>query len=199
VKGSTATDPSNLGSHVGGERTPVPVSVGRRRSIATTSNRAAEYDTATLTAASTSIPTMTTDHSAGAGEIRHYAPVKYVRIFADEQGLSHFEDVELDLKRRHVADGVPPLQLVGPLAASGVLFVEQMGEQGDAAPWERHVTPSRRWIVVLEGELERVVSDGERRVFGPGDVVLREDTTGEGSLTTPRGACVRFLMIPTGD
>jgi steroid delta-isomerase-like uncharacterized protein len=124
--------------------------------------------------------------------------VKYVRIFADEQGLSHFEDVELDLKRQHVADGVPPLQLAGPLAASGVLFVEQLGEQGDAAPWERHVTPSRRWIVVLEGELERVVSDGERRVFGPGDVVLREDTTGEGSLTTPRGDCVRFLMIPTG-
>jgi hypothetical protein len=59
------------------------------------------------------------------------------------------------------------------------------------------VTPSRRWIVVLEGELERVVSDGERRVFGPGDVVLREDTAGERSLTTPRGACVRFLMIPT--
>jgi hypothetical protein len=127
-EGSTATDPSNLGSHGGGERTPVPVSVRRRRSITTTSNHAAEYDTATLTAASTSIPTMTTDHSARAGETGHYAPVKYVRIFADEQGLSHFEDVELDLKRRLVADGVPPLQLVGPLAASGILFVEQMGE-----------------------------------------------------------------------
>jgi hypothetical protein len=129
----------------------------------------------------------------------HYARVKYVRIFADEQGLPHFEDVELDLERQHVADGLPPLQLVGPLAASGVLFVEQMSEQGDAGLWERHVTPSRRWIVVREAELERVVSDGERRVFGPGDFVLREDTTGDGSLTTPRGACVRFLMIPTGD
>jgi hypothetical protein len=80
----------------------------------------------------------------------HYARVEYVRIFADEQGLSHFEDVELDLRRQHVADGLPPLQLAGPLAASGVPFVEQMGEQGDAGPWDRHVTPSRRWIVVLE-------------------------------------------------
>jgi hypothetical protein len=71
------------------------------------------------------------------------APVKYVRIFADEQGLSHFEDVELDLKRQLVADGVPPLRLAGPHAASGVLFVEQMVEQGDPAPWQRHVTPSR--------------------------------------------------------
>jgi quercetin dioxygenase-like cupin family protein len=125
--------------------------------------------------------------------------VKSVRTFADEQGLSHLEDVELDFKRQHVADGLPPLQLAGPLGASGVLLVEHMGEQGEAGPWERHVTPSRRWIVVLEGELEWVVSDGERRVFGPGEVVLREDTIGEGSLTTPRGACVRFLMTLTGD
>jgi hypothetical protein len=111
--------------------------------------------------------------------------VKYVRIFADEQGLSHFADAELDLRRHRVADGVPPLQLAGPLAASGVLFVEQTGEQGDAAPWQRHVTPSRRWIVVVEGERERVVSDSERRVFGPGDVVLREDTTGSRHRVVP--------------
>jgi hypothetical protein len=42
-------------------------SARRRRSITTTSNHAAEYDTATLTAASTSNRTMTTDHSARAG------------------------------------------------------------------------------------------------------------------------------------
>jgi hypothetical protein len=54
------------------------------------------------------------NRSLGAcGEIGHPAPVKYVRIFADEQGLSHFEDVELDLKRQHVTDGVPPVQLAG--------------------------------------------------------------------------------------
>jgi hypothetical protein len=119
------------------------------------------------------------------GPIGHDAPVKYVRIFADEQDMSHFADAELDLRRHRVADGVPPLQLAGPLAASGVLFVEQTGEQGDAAPWQRHVTPSRRWIVALEGELERVVSDSERRVFGPGDDVLREDTTGSRHRVVP--------------
>jgi hypothetical protein len=60
--------------------------------------------------------------------------VKYVRIFAGEQGRSHFEDVELDLKRQHVADGVPTLRLAGLLAASGVQFVEQTGEQATLPP-----------------------------------------------------------------
>jgi hypothetical protein len=122
--------------------------------------------------------------------------VKYVRIYSDNNGASHFEDVELDAKVQVVGAGVPAVLLAGPFAAAGLLFAEQSGDHAD---WERHVTPSRRWIVVLEGQMERTVSDGERRVFGPGDVVLREDTTGDGSLTTPIGDRVRFLMIPTGD
>jgi hypothetical protein len=64
----------------------------------------------------------------------HYARVKYVRIFADEPGLSHFEDVELDLKRQHVAAGLPPLQLAGPLAASGVRFVSNWASRATLAP-----------------------------------------------------------------
>jgi hypothetical protein len=122
--------------------------------------------------------------------------MRYVRIFADDNGASHFEDVEFTSAIRKVADGVPPLTVAGPLPAAEVLVLEQTGESSD---WERHVTPSRRWIIVLEGQFERVVSDGERRRFGPGDIVLREDTSGEGSLTIPVGDRVRFLMIPTGD
>ena len=76
-----------------------------------------------------------------------------------------------------------------------MMFLEQ---SGDSSGWERHVTASPRWIVVLEGQFDRVVSDGARRSFGPGDVVLREDTTGQGSLTIPMSDRVRFLMIPTG-
>ena len=128
--------------------------------------------------------------------IEQTARVRYVRIYADSDGASHFEDAELSAEVRHLADGVPPLTVAGPLPAREIMFLEQ---SGDAAEWHRHVTPSRRWIIVLEGHLERVVSDGERRLFGPGDVVLREDTTGEGSLTVPVGERVQFLMIPTGD
>jgi hypothetical protein len=122
--------------------------------------------------------------------------MKYARIYSDQKGASHFEDVELDAEVQVVGPGVPAVLLAGPFAAAGLLFAEQSGVGAD---WERHVTPSRRWIVVLEGQMERTVSDGERRVFGAGDVVLREDTTGDGSLTTPVGERVRFLMIPTGD
>jgi hypothetical protein len=122
--------------------------------------------------------------------------VKYVRIYADRSGASHFEDVEFDAHEQLLAEGVPPLLVAGPLAAAGAIFAEQ---SGDAAPWQQHVTPSRRWIIVLEGNMERTVSDGEHRVFGPGDVLLREDTTGGGSLTRPIGERVRFLMVTTGE
>jgi hypothetical protein len=122
--------------------------------------------------------------------------MRYVRIFADGDGASHFEDVEFATSTRDLATGVPPLTVAGPLPAAELMFLEQAG---DSSEWQRHVTPSRRWIVVLVGQFERVVSDGERRRFGPGDVVLREDTTGEGSLTIPIGDRVRFMMIPTGD
>jgi hypothetical protein len=125
------------------------------------------------------------------GEIGHYAPVKYVRIFADEQGRSHFEDVELDLKRQRVAEGVPPFQLAGPLTASGVVFVEQMGEQGDAAPWERHVTPSRRWIVVLEGELDALL-----RMASAGCSVLATSSSGR---TPPEKGRSRHRVVPASD
>lgn len=65
-------------------------------------------------------PTTATGHSVRAGVMGHYARVECVRIFADEQGLSHFEDVELDLERQHVADGVPRSSSRGrsPLRAS---------------------------------------------------------------------------------
>jgi len=38
-------------------------------------------------------------------------------------------------------------------------------------------------IVQIDGRVELEVSDGEKRVFGPGSVLLLEDTTGKGHVT----------------
>jgi len=38
-------------------------------------------------------------------------------------------------------------------------------------------------------------SDGEQREFGPGDVILAEDTVGKGHLTTPTTDDLSFVMI----
>jgi uncharacterized cupin superfamily protein len=50
----------------------------------------------------------------------------------------------------------------------------------------------------LTGRVAITVTDGERREFGPGDVLLAEDTTGAGHLSTPLTDDVTFVMIPTG-
>lgn len=90
---------------------------------------------------------------------------------------------------------MPPLLLSGPFPVEAITFVEQ---PANAPDWERHVAPRRQWVVVLRGRAAVTVSGGERREFGPGDVLLYEDTTGEGHLATPLSEDLSFAMIPLG-
>ena len=97
--------------------------------------------------------------------------MKVTRVYADEHGESHFDERDY------------PLTPAGPIgalservAAKAVVFRET--EPGYDYAW--HVAPERQFIVMLDGEVEIEVSDGARRTFGGGDVLLMEDTTGRG-------------------
>ncbi len=46
-----------------------------------------------------------------------------------------------------------------------------------------HPTPRRQFLFVLRGIFEGTASDGVVRRFGPGGVLLMEDTTGKGHAT----------------
>jgi hypothetical protein len=118
--------------------------------------------------------------------------VRYVRIFADGDGRSGFEDVDVAGKPGVTVEGVPPLLLSGPFKSETITFVEQ---PADAPDWEPHVAPRRQWVIVLTGRAAVTVSDGERREFGPGDVLLFEDTTGEGHVSTPLTTDLSFAMV----
>ncbi len=102
--------------------------------------------------------------------------MKYIRVYADENGESHYEDVEVELAARDFAPPAPPLHLSPMIPATGVAFVRfPPGWDGD---W--HPTPRRQFFFFLAGELAGETSDGDRRRLGPGSVVLLEDTTGRG-------------------
>ena len=92
--------------------------------------------------------------------------MKYARLYASPDGQSHFEDVQLKLDSPH----------------SDVKKASQMSfrnmDVGFDAPW--HVISRRVFVTFLEGELELTASDGEKRTFHPGDLLLIEDTTGKG-------------------
>lgn len=118
----------------------------------------------------------------------------YVRIYADEHGESHFEDVapDMSLERYAAAEWL----ISDPLPVDGVRFRRVVTEFPD----EPHVAPRRQLIVGLVGETEVEVSDGETRRFGPGSVILVEDTTGKGHRTRRLGDTVReTLFIPLAE
>lgn len=103
----------------------------------------------------------------------------YVRVYADEKGESHFEDVAIELSEVDFAPPAPPAFLSGPQDAAKVMFFS--APAGWDGTW--HPAPERQFMAVLKGEFETEVSDGEIRVFLPGDLILLEDLTGKGHYT----------------
>jgi hypothetical protein len=102
--------------------------------------------------------------------------VKYTRIYADSEGESHMESVEVPMETVDFAPPAPPLDLSAFMDASRVGFLS--GPVGWEGEW--HPAPARQLMFYLKGRIEGEMSDGTRRVFGPGDVVLLEDTRGKG-------------------
>ena len=115
--------------------------------------------------------------AAGVADNRRMAT--YVRVYADADGETHFEEVELPRKRRESPTGTVD-EVTAPIPVEGLVFRLVVSEASDTEP---HNAPRRLVIVQVDGSVEVEVSDGEKRVFGPGSVLLVEDTTGKGHVT----------------
>ena len=106
---------------------------------------------------------------------------RYVRLFTDNDGTSHFEELAASLEEQDFAPPAAPL-LVGALGQATGSFLVVGGSGG----WHGdvpHPTPRRQVFCVLEGRVEITVGDGASREFAPGDLLLLEDTWGEGHVT----------------
>jgi hypothetical protein len=110
--------------------------------------------------------------------------MKYTKIFTDGEGETHLEDVEIKLVFDQYAPPAPPF-LVSDFRPATHYGFSQF-PSGWVGEW--HPTPRRQFYFVLSGEVECTVSDGQRRVFGPGSIVLLEDTTGKGHVTKVTGS-----------
>lgn len=109
--------------------------------------------------------------------------MKIVRLLSDADGTSHFEDLEVALAPSVYAPPAPPIEVSERIPASrAVLFSMPAGWFGD---W--HPTPHRQLYISLSGRLEVAVSDGETRVFEPGDIALLEDVLEPGHTTRAIG------------
>ena len=91
--------------------------------------------------------------------------MKVNRLYTADDGKSYYEDIELPFEQADVVS----LRVV---------------ETGPDYFWDWHTTSKpRRLDIFLLGLLEIEASGGEKRRFGPGDVILAEDHTGQGHLS----------------
>jgi hypothetical protein len=105
------------------------------------------------------------------------------RLYSDEAGESHFEEMQLDLALTDYAPPAPPLKLSAFTPATQFGFMK--APAGWSSDW--HPSSARNLFVVLSGEWEVTASDGETRRFGVGSVLLAEDTTGKGHQSRVNG------------
>ena len=102
--------------------------------------------------------------------------MRYIRLFSDEQGDSHFDEVEIEFTTTDYVEGAAPLQLSHPHAVVDYRFMQ--APAGWTSDW--HPSSARNLFVVLSGEWEVTASDGDARRFKTADVLLVEDTSGKG-------------------
>ncbi len=119
--------------------------------------------------------------------------VPVLRIYADADGESHFEDVELSFAEEDFVPPAPPVLITSFEPATSYAF-EQVppGWHGD---W--HPAPARVLAIYLSGHGVIEASDGEVRPVEPGTILLAEDTTGKGHITRVTGSDDVFVAIVT--
>ena len=109
-------------------------------------------------------------------KFRRTTMITHTRLYADEHGESHFEEIEIDLTLTECAPPAPPLEL------SSITPAKQFGFMRAPAGWSSdwHPSAARNVFFVLTGEWEVTASDGDVRRFPAGSVLRVEDTTGKG-------------------
>jgi hypothetical protein len=98
--------------------------------------------------------------------------MKFYRLYAGDDGQSYFEQLDSSQSSEFFNATRP---------ANRLLF------RNDFAPrivnWHR--APRRRWVITLSGMVDIGLGNGTSMTFGPDDVFLAEDLTGQGHTATP--------------
>jgi quercetin dioxygenase-like cupin family protein len=119
-------------------------------------------------------------------------PLTYVHVYADSAGASHFREEKLDF-----SPGRDKASSMHVLAAKGGATLLRL-KAGAFEDW--HNAPRAWYLIVLQGASEVTTSDGQKRQFGPGSVVLLDDTEGKGHQTRAIGKIDHIAaVIPIGD
>lgn len=114
--------------------------------------------------------------------------MKVTRVYATPDGESHFDEMEIPLR-----DAGEIGMLSESIPARQIIF----RENAPSYDYDWHHAPQRQYIALLDGEIEIEVSDGEKRRFRGGDILLMEDTSGRGHRTRTVDARPRRSIFVT--
>lgn len=115
--------------------------------------------------------------------------MRITTVYADDNGLTHFADSEIPLHDSGEIGRLSDLQ-----GGNGLMF----RETDDTYDYDWHPAPRRQWVILLDGEIEIEVGDGEVRRFRGGDILRLEDvdnTRGHRTRQISAGTR-RSLFIP---
>lgn len=113
--------------------------------------------------------------------------MKVTRIFTGPDEKSHFETIDLPLIEAKVG------KVTAPIPVEKIVF----GEIEDVQEITWHNPPCRQYIIMLEGSMEIETGNGHKQTFKAGDILLSEDTTGQGHITRAINTEKRkYLAIP---
>jgi hypothetical protein len=108
--------------------------------------------------------------------------MRYVRIYADADGESHLEDVEVPSEPQSDPTRDLLARVSEPIEAQALIFRQVERESDKGGP---HAAPRRQFLIQLPGESEVETSDGDVRRLTAGTIILAEDTHGKGHVTRP--------------
>jgi hypothetical protein len=109
--------------------------------------------------------------------------MQFCRLYSGEDGKSHFEDLQQAAGAQYFLTN---------LAARTLVFKNDTNRE-DLHGW--HTAPRRQWCITLSGNVEIGLGDGTKRTFGPGDVFLAEDVTGQGHTAKPTNWVRAFVHL----
>ena len=120
------------------------------------------------------------------------APLTYTHVYADGAGVSHFREEKFEFQSSR--PGGPVSHALG--AGPGAMLLRL--KPGAVEDW--HNAPRAWYLIVVQGKSEVTTSDGEKREFGLGSIVLLDDTTGKGHQTRAVGTVDHIaIVVPIAD
>jgi hypothetical protein len=109
--------------------------------------------------------------------------MQFCRMYTGGDGKSHFEELDQ-------TEGAQMFQ--SALAVKALMFKNDQNRD-DLHGW--HNAPRRQWCITLAGTCAIGIGDGTVKTFGPGDVFLAEDVTGQGHTALPKNWVRAFVHL----